>query len=144
MPAIPLNYVQVMENEGEKSTLLGGLSIAADESETVTKSFELPENLHVQGAHISWVDCKVGDKAQTELLLADDTVVGGFNINHGGTPAEGLGLFQLVGTSRMLMYQPNSITALLVSGMKLRVTLTTTSETGTRCLGVNFIFRRPL
>jgi len=133
-----------MENEGDKSTLLGGVALSASASETVTKSFVLKENLHVQGAHVSWDGCKCGDRAVTEMLMGDDTVVGAFNADSDGTPVEGVGMFQLVGSSQFLMHQPNSITNVIPAGFKLRVTMTTTAEVGERSLGVNFIFRKPL
>jgi hypothetical protein len=143
MTAVPVNFAQVVETQGMEPLVSGGVSVSADADETQSEVFVLPTDLHLQGAHITWCDCKQGDYAYVDVLTDTDVKIGGYNLD-AGNPGANRGHWQLLGSSFVHIWNQNSITALLPAGYKLKAYLVTTAEVGTRKLAVNFMVRLPL
>jgi hypothetical protein len=143
MTAVPVNYAQVVETQGMEPLVSGGVALSAAASEDKTEDFVLPQALHLQGAHISWLDCKLGDYAYVDILTDGDVKIGSYNLD-AGNPGANRGMWQLLGSSFVHIWNQNSITGQLPTGYKLRTHLVTTSEAGTRKLAVNFMVRLPI
>lgn len=144
MPPSAHLVTQNTETEGQEPLVSGGLSIKTSASQDATQDFVLPVALHLQGAHISWESCKVGDYSYVDVLdPTGTTVIGGYNLQAGNPGAE-RGYWQLLGTNSVTIWNQFSKTALLPAGCILRAHLVTTAEVGDRSIAINFMMRIPI